>query len=175
MNEPITLLEKEISKLDGDIALLNSNYDALVKAGLKKSKSAKEFLSKINELVLERKRVIEEDMFNRRATAAYMLLCIVAADFTCESVNLFARQLKKIFGKVGMSEDHLISILTQISIELEKVVVMMDKRTDKLSLNFAAMSDEITEKLLTENLRVASETIQRHMDAGNGRGLLLEK
>lgn len=174
-NNRISKFEKKINAISDRMARLNQDYEVFKRTGLKKSNGAKLCLEKINKLALERKKLEEQELVARQAVAANMLLCVAGADFACETANLLERRLKQVFDYENETEKGFIDMVRSAAQTLAKIVVLMDKSSDRLSVNFAEMSDEIMDTMTVKNLEVAAEILKKHMVEDNGKKLLITK
>ena len=171
----LTKKEKQIADIGERIANLNKDYDALNRAGLKKSDSARQILAKINDLTRERAALEEVALEEKRIVAGAMMLAISGADFACEVADNFERKVKEIYGDVAVNESTLIDAIKRCSLQLANIVVVMDKAGDVLGEHFADMSEELMDTCISHNLNAAEEIIQKHMAMNRGKNLLITK
>jgi len=170
-----TKKERKIADLTERIKFLNGDYDALAKAGLKKSDSARQLLAKINDLTMERSRLEGENIEDRRHIAGAMLLAISGADFACEVADNFERVVKRYYGDLEFQHTTLIEALRNCAMQLVNIVVVMDKAGDVLGERFAEMSDELMKACIDHNLKTADEIIVKHMAMKGGKNMFITK
>lgn len=170
-----TKKEIKIADITKRIKSLNADYDALVNAGLKKSDSAKQLLRTINELTMERTRLEDENIADRRRLAGALLLTISGADLACEVADNFERVVKEYYGDLQFQHTTLIEAIRNCAMQLVNIVVVMDKAGDILGERFAELSEEMMKGCIEHNLKVADEIVVKHMSMKHGKNMFITK
>lgn len=164
-----TIKEREVVDLVGNLRLARERYDVLVNSGLRKSEGAKRMLETCNELARKREELEAEAIRERRELAGALLVMVAGADFVLETVDNFERRIKSAFGNIDGDEEAMANALKRLSLELVRIVTVMDRAGDRLGGNFAAMSDEMMDVCMEHNLKVAEEIVLKHINAGDGK------
>ena len=171
-----SIKQRKIVELNNTLAALRENLIVFEKAGLRKSEGAKNIVRQINEAVYERDELIRLDRADRRECVEHLLLVIAAADFSCEACNRLSSKLKETYGSLLPEQEDLIKLLDGIGNDLCELVQLIDRANDdRFSLNFAAMSDEMTDTLTKDSLVKAKEIVSRHDNADNGNNIRFKK
>lgn len=158
----------QAQKLSQRIRLLGDNYDVLRRSGLEKSPTARDLLQTRNALVYDRDKLVKEDTEDRRMSARLLLQCLAMCDALTVAVEMFRDHLIKVYENVSDAENDFAALLWSVAKEAGDVVTMIDKAGDfNMSMNYAAMADEVTEAVLV----AAYDVVHKHYEADNGNNI----
>ena len=167
-----SLKQKRAAKLTDDIKRLDENLAVFERSGLKNSPAAKSLLSTRNALTIDRKALLDSDNEDRRMSVRLLLQCFAMCDALTVATEMFRDHLINIYGSTRDSENDFDTLLKQAAVTTGQIVEMIDKAHDfKMSMNYAAMADEVTEAVLLASY----EVVHRHHEADNGNNITYKK
>lgn len=171
-----TIKENTIASLVQRRQFVLSQIVMMEDAGLRKTQAHEQAVERARKLQDDIDKLVEENFTDRRELQKGLLMALVSSQLLATVGYKWHDLIKALFGEVDEQSKSLLNKLSYICLKLDEFVGLIDRVGDeRLSYNFAGMSDTIEDDLLEAIAKVIypilERGVQKYMDAGNGHNL----